>query len=720
MKPKHECKPSTDGRSRTGPGSSGRQCPVVALGASAGGLEVFAQFFDKIPSDTGFSFVLAQHLERGHETLMPELLSKHTRMRVVRAEDGIKVQPNHVYVIAPNSCLRMEDCALRVEPLPAGRDSRVIDGLLRSVAQDQRQNAVGIILSGTGTDGTLGLKAIKEHGGLTIVQRPETAKFDGMPRSAAESGFADFILPIEEIPARVVEYVGHVAALTQRQGVEALQRQIAGQLGPITAALRKRTGHDFSRYKQSTLLRRIQRRMQVMYLDSAEKYLECLKESPEEVDALFRDLLIGVTQFFRDPQTFELLAKRVIPRLFKSKGKDGQVRVWVPGCASGEEAYSLAILFAEQAQKLKQKPKVQIFATDLDLDALEFARKGKYPAEIGEQLSPERLKRFFKKTGHGYEVIDSVRELCLFSPHNLIKDPPFSRLDLISCRNVLIYLEADLQKKLLPLFHYALNPSGYLLLGPSENVASRSELFRAVEQKHRLFQRKPMVLHAAANVPLIDPGRVTRLQSTASLAVSTPPKEPNIARSLERLIVEEYAPASVIINEQGEVVYFAGDTGKFLKPPSGSPTNKLVALARDNLRLELRTLLHRALTARKEAARNNLRIKTGSGGNLQIDLIVRPLTELGPETGLFMVLFRELMPSEKGGTPAAENFASHEHPVIKQLEGELRTTREDLQTTIEELETSNEELKSANEELLSMNEELQSANEELQTSKEEV
>jgi two-component system CheB/CheR fusion protein len=708
---------------RSSPGadacSANLHCPVVALGASAGGLEVFGQFFGKMPADTGLAFILVQHLDPTHDTLMPELLSKHTSMHVLRAENGLKIQPNHVYVIAPNGSLRMENCTLRVDPLPARGDIKVIDGFFRSIAQDQKQNVVGIVLSGTGTDGTLGLKAIKEHDGLTIAQKPETAKFDSMPRSAVSSGIVDLVLTVEEMPARVIDYIKHVRMVQQRKGLEAVQREIVEFLPKILPMLRKHTSHDFSRYKQSTLVRRIQRRMQVHYLDSAAKYAACLEQNSEEVDALFKDLLIGVTQFFRDAESFEVLAEKVIPELFRDRESDGHVRIWVPGCASGEEAYTFAILLAEHAETLKEKPKIQVFATDLDVEALEFARKAKYPFEIEEQVSSARLKRFFKKTGKSYELIDSVRELCIFSPHNLIKDPPFSRLDIISCRNVLIYLEVDLQRKLLPLFHYALNPSGYLFLGPSENVASRSELFRTIDPKHRIFHRKPMVLHRAANLPLIDPGHVTKLQAMASSAVSNVPKEPNMARSIERVIVEEYAPASVVINEQGEVVYFAGDTGKFLKPPAGTPNNKLIAMARESLRLELRTLVHRAISTRKEAVRENLRIKKGAE-TIQIDLIVRPLTELGPDVELYIVLFRELIPSANRGTAAAQDFASHEHPVIKQLESELRTTREDLQTTIEELETSNEELKSANEELLSMNEELQSANEELQTSKEEV
>jgi two-component system CheB/CheR fusion protein len=694
-------------------------CPLVALGASAGGLEVFGQFFERMPIDSGLSFVLVQHLDPSHDTLMPELLAKHTQMTVSKVEDGMPIEPNHVYVIAPNGSLRLEKCVLRVDPLERGGDAKAIDGFFRSAAFDQNESVIGVILSGTGADGTLGLKAIKERGGLTIAQDPATAKFDGMPRHAIESGFVDFVLPLEQMAEKVIQYGRHLQALQRRKGVEALQQEIVENLPKICPLLRKRTGHDFSRYKESTLARRIQRRMQVRHLDTALKYVECLSQNDEELDALFKDLLISVTQFFRDPDSFEAMTKRVLPDIFRDKGEESQVRIWVAGCATGEEAYSLAISCAEFAEKLKRKPKIQIFATDLDAEALEMARKGKYSVDIENQMSPQRLRRFFRKVGDGYELVDAVRETCVFSLHNLIKDPPFSRLDLITCRNVLIYLEADLQRKLLPLFHYALNPSGFLFLGPSENVAGRSELFKTADSKHRLFQRRPAVLHAAASVAMIDPGQVTRLQTITSASIATQGREPNVARSIERMIVEEYAPASVVINEQGEVVYFAGDTGKFLKPPSGSPSNKLVAMARENLRLELRTLVHRAISTRKEAVRENLRIKKGKE-TLQLDLIVRPATELGAEAGLYVVLFRELIPAKDGGTPATEDFASHEHPIIKQLEGELRTTRENLQTTIEELETSNEELKSANEELLSMNEELQSANEELQTSKEEV
>lgn len=694
-------------------------CPLVALGASAGGLEVFCQFLDRMPANSGLSFVLVQHLDPSHDTLMPELLAKHTSMPVSKAQDGESLQPNRVYVIAPNCCLRVKRCAFLVERLEPGGDAKVIDVFFRSAAADQNESVIGIVLSGTGGDGTLGLKAIKEHGGLTVAQHPETARYDGMPRSAIATGCVDFVLPVEEMARKVVEYGRHLQAMQHRKSAEALQQEVVENLPKICPILRKRTGHDFSRYKESTLARRIQRRMQLLHIESAAKYADCLARRADEVDALFKDLLISVTQFFRDPESFEALAKQVLPEILREKGADAPVRVWAPGCATGEEAYTLAILLAEQTEKRKRKPNIQIFATDLDTEALDFARRGRYAAEVAQQVSPARLKRFFRKVGDKYELADSIREMCVFSLHNLIKDPPFSRLDLISCRNVLIYLEADLQRRLLPLFHYALNPSGFLFLGPSENIASRSELFKTFDPKHRLFQRRPSLLQAAATLPVIDPGRVTRLQPPSAAAPTAVSKEQNVARLIERVIVDEYAPASAVVNEDGEVVYFAGDTGKFLKPPAGAPSNKLVSMARQNLRLELRTLIHRAVSTRKEAVRHNLRVRKGAE-TLQLDLIVRPLAELGSDAGLFIVLFRELIPSNSAAAPAVEDFGSHEHPVIKQLESELRATRENLQTTIEELETSNEELKSANEELVSMNEELQSANEELQTSKEEV
>lgn len=689
---------------------------LVVLGASGGGLEVFQQFFAAMPEKTGMAFVLVQHLDPTHETLIPELLRKTTSIPTVRGVNDQKIEADHIYVVGSSETAGCKKGRLQIGP--PGTNSKLIDDFFHAVARDQGEKVVGVVLTGAGSDGSFGLQRVKEEGGFTVAQIPEGAKFDGMPRSAIASGYVDVVLPVQEMPARIINYLKNFSGLRQQPRAEELQAEIAKGLPEIFPLLRKQTGHDFSRYKESTVVRRVQRRMQILYLNNVADYVALLKEKAEEVDSLFKDLLIGVTQFFRDSENFEVLEKLAIPAMFEGKTDKDTVRVWVAGCASGEEAYSIAILLCEHAANLEEKPKLQVFATDLDAEALDVARKGRYPKEILQHVSPARLEKYFKTKNGDYELADVIREICVFSPHNLIKDPPFSRLDLLSCRNVLIYLEADVQQKLLPLFHYALNPCGFLFLGPCENVASKGELFRAVDQRHKLFQRRPTTLHTVSPVTLLDGGQVTKLQ-TMPMPTVTLPREQTMARSIERLILEEYAPASVIINQQGDVLYFSGNTGKYLEPPVGLPSNKLVAMARKNLRLELKVALHRATTTGKEVVRENLEVDLG-GTIKQIDLVIRPLPELGAEPRLYMVLFRELVTTATGGRLPMEEMGSGEHPLIHQLENELRTTKEDLQTTIEELETSNEELKSANEELLSMNEELQSANEELQTSKEEV
>jgi two-component system CheB/CheR fusion protein len=498
---------------------------------------------------------------------------------------------------------------------------------------------------------------------------------------------------------------------------ENLRGAAVGALPEICALIKRRTGHDFSRYKQSTLGRRVVRRISILRVDSVQDYLARLQHDAKEVENLFNDLLIGVTQFFRDPEAFESLGANVIPQLYKRPASAGPIRVWVSGCASGEEAYSIAILMMEHAAKLGAPVNAMVFATDLDGEALDAARKGQYPEQALENVSAERVKRCFEKHDEVFEVRKEIREVCIFSPHSLVKDPPFSRLDLISCRNLLIYFENDLQKRLLPLFHFALNPGGHLFLGPSENIAIRSELFEAVDTRNRIFQRKSTVLKMPVYPPSFERPHPSPMQHTHP-AHSGPTKEHTTTRTIERVLLEEYAPASVVVNEAGDALFFTGHTGRFMEHQAGAPTTKLLDLTRGNLRLELRTALQHAISTRQEVARRNIAIKVGKF-DLQIDLMVRPLPELGRDAGLFIVVFQELPHIEaapKGATPAPES----ERAVISQLESELRTTREDLQTTIEELETSNEELKSANEELLSMNEELQSTNEELQTSKEEI
>jgi two-component system CheB/CheR fusion protein len=690
---------------------------VVALGASAGGLESFQKFFDKMPGDTGASFILIQHADPNHVTLMPKLLTKNTAMPIIKVEDGLRAESNKIYVLPPNSKLTLSDGAFAVTKQSDRESNRMpIDRLFRDLAQALDSRMMGIVLSGMDGDGTLGLKAIREAGGLTLAEAPETARHEGMPRSAITAGVVDFILPAEQMSEKIVEYVQHLNRLLQQRALERIQREAPRHLKNVFPILRRQTSHDFSRYKQSTLIRRIQRRIQMRFLDSVGSYIRVLRHEPKEVDALFKDLLIGVTQFFRDPSSFKVLEEKALNEILQGKPAESTVRAWVPGCASGEEAYSIAILIAEYCARTGKPLHAHVFATDLDTEALACARRARYPKSIEEYVSPQRLAAYFIADGAEYEVKDEIRKMCVFSPHNLIKDPPFSRLDLISCRNLLIYLELDLQKRVLALFHYALVSSGFLFLGPSENVASRSELFRAVDKRHRLYQRKPSVLHSSLYLPPMDGERGAK--HFLPLPQAAAPRGHNQVRTIERVILEEYAPASVIVDPLGEVIYFSGPTGAFLEPPAGAPSNKLVSMARKPLRAELRSAFHLATANREEVIRPHLSIKHGRE-TIHFNLVVRPLTELGKDSDCFIVLFQELTPMKGGAAPRLRPAEGH-GPMVQQLEHELRSTREDLQTTIEELESSNEDLKSANEELLSMNEELQSTNEEMQTSKEEV
>ena len=699
-----------------------RPCPVVGIGASAGGLEALQVFFERMPVDTGMVFVVVQHLDPQHETMMPELLARHTSMPVRLVAQDTPLARNEVFVLPPNATLTIDDCTLRLSRLERTRGRRTpIDGFFRSLAEDQGDDAVGIIFSGTGTDGSLGLKAIKDHGGLTLVQAPSSARYDSMPRAAIVSGVADHVLPVEEMPARLTEHMGRLATLRGGDGIEGLRDEVERHLGRISALLRGRTGHDFSRYKRSTLVRRIRRRLTESQAGSIEEYLEALQRDPREIDLLFRDLLIGVTDFFRDPEAFASLARKVVPKLFENKGADSQVRVWVPGCATGEEAYSLAILLREHALRLPEPPNVLIFATDIDAQALETARQAWYPERIADQISSERLARFFVRHGNLYQIAKEIREMCLFSSHNVITDPPFSRLDLVSCRNLLIYLESDLQKKLIPLFHYALRSGGHLFLGPSESVAGWPDLFRTVDKRHRIYQCKDVVLRPPVSFPLIDRFRI----SAPRVPAEGPPAalgEQGVARAFERVLLESYSPACVLVNERGDVLYFSPRTGKYLEPPGGAPTLRILDLARQGLRLDLRTALHKATTSRVLVTHEDVGFEV-DGALYRIDLTVRPMFELGEDAGLFMVVFqeRDRLGARTGPDPVEAREAPAEAAgVIHRLESELRITKDHLHATLEELESSNEELISSNEELLSINEELQSANEELQTSKEEL
>ena len=696
-----------------------RLCPVVGMGASAGGLDAFQKFFDHMASDSGMAFVLVQHLDPRHETMMPELLAKHTAMPVEQVRDETPVEPDRVYVIPANATLTIDGGILRVRT-PADTENRrtPIDALFRSLAEDQGGNAICILLSGSGTDGTLGLRAVKEHGGMTMAQSPESAVHDSIVRSAIGTGMVDYVLPPEKMSDKLAEYANYLRGL-QSKHPQAIIEEAGSYLARICELLRQRTGHDFSRYKKTTLIRRIQRRMQVQQSDSVAAYVELLRKNPGEVEQLFRDLLIGVTHFFRDADAFEALAKAVIPRIISRAASGDVLRVWTPGCATGEEAYSVGILLREALAESKTYAKVQIFAGDIDDDALEFARHGRYPEGIADQVSPARLERFFDKEGHNYQVAKEIREMCIFSRHNVIRDPPFSRMDLIVCRNLLIYLEGELQHYLATLFHYALRPDGYLFLGPSESIAGAPDLFRVVDKKQRIFQRNETL-----NPPLLVLPNEKHGGNAPAVMVPAPAiraaARPGLVQTLERILLESYSPAWVIVNRQGEAVYFSPRTGRFLEPPAGQPNVDVVSMARKSLRLDLRTALHKAMKTNEAVVHSDISI--ASNGEMQrINLVVRPVSELS-DSGLFMIVFQELGPASKKEQVVAAGLEPPERSeqLTQQLESELRTTKEHLQATIEEVETSNEELQSSNEELQSSNEELQSTNEELQTSKEEL
>jgi two-component system CheB/CheR fusion protein len=682
---------------------------IVALGASAGGLEALEKFFSHMPADAGMAFIIVQHLAPDHASALAELLGKHTPMAVEEGRDNTQVVANRVYTIPPNATLTVKNSTLQVAvPAEPHGHRKAIDSLFSSVARDRGENAVCIMLSGTGTDGTLGLTAIKEHGGMAMAQSLETAQYDAILRSAIATGLVDHILPVEEMPGKLLEYADHLRALD----TDGIRGQIGGRLGKLHEILLLNTGHDFSHYKESTVIRRMERRMNAAQIEGVGQYVEMLERKPEEVGLLLKDLLIGVTHFFRDPEAFQTLAREVIPKLFEGKSANGSVRASIVGCASGEEAYSIAMLLCEHAATLESTPSIQIFATDIDERGLEIARKGRYPQSIAEHVTPERLERFFTKGIGTYQVNRDLRELCIFSSHSFIKDPPFSRVDLISCRNVMIYLEAELQRKVLPLFHYALRPGGYLFLGPAESASSHPDLFGAVDQKQRIFLRKDTVTRPDIRLPLIDGDRPRQPAKTRA-------DDQNLPKQLERIILRRHGPACVIVKESGEAVYFSGRINRYLEQPTGGPDSNVINMARDGVRLPLRTSLHKAVTTRARTTQSLVSGQTNGEGST-VELSVEPLTEFR-DASLYLIVFEEL-PVANGRDQSAgpATFDAGAEELIRQLESELRAAQEYAQAAYEELETSNEELKSANEEYQSTNEELEASKEELQSFNEEL
>lgn len=687
---------------------------VVGIGASAGGLEALEQFFASAPKDGGIAYVVVQHLEPRHPSLLAELLGRCTQMPVGSISDGEALEPNRVFVIPPNAALTVRKGVLHISP-PVNEPRAPINIFFKSLAEDRGELAVGILLSGTGTDGAFGLRAIREHGGFTLAQPPETAKHPSMPQHAITAGFVDEVLAVEAMPARVLE---HAAGLANGAGGRPVREtEVRESLGKICEVMRRVTGHDFSGYKEGTLLRRIRRRIQLLRIDSAAEYVKRLMRDGEEPSLLLRDLLIGVTQFFREPAAFDALAEEVIPRLLEDNDAERPIRIWVPGCASGEEVYSIAILLQEQRLATGAMRPIQLFATDIDGEALAAARAGKYRADIADHLSPERLERFFTRADGGYQVVKGLRDLCIFSAHNLLRDPPFSSLDLISCRNLLIYLAPGLQSKVIPVLHYALRRGGFLFLGSSEELSSHRELFEAVDKKHRILQRKETLVRPMLEFPLEGP-RTAR--STATPLVAHPrgfnPKQ-TVMQAFERMLLEHFAPAAAVVDERGEMLCLSGKRSPVLQVPAGLATNNLLNYAEGTLRDALRTTLAQSAMTRAEVIGPEVVTEVAKAPR-RLRVTASPAPGALAQSGLYAVVIEDL--GSALISSAKTTAALSRDPMIEQLENELMTTRADLQASNEELESAIEELKSSNQELTSTNEELQSANEELRTSQEEL
>ena len=688
--------------------------PIVGIGASAGGLEAIDSFLSHVPERSGLAFIVIQHLDPTHKGILPELLQRATRIKVQQAGNRMRVKADNVYVIPPNKDLSILHGVLHLLDPVAPRGLRLpIDFFFRALAQDCSQNAIGVILSGMGSDGTLGLRAIKENAGLALVQMPASAKFDSMPRSAIDAGLADIVAPAQELPGKILDYLKRIPASLPSRLLLEVKTQSA--LEKIVLLLRERTGNDFSLYKRNTLYRRIERRMGLHQIDTIAAYVRYLRENPQELDLLFKELLIGVTNFFRDPTVWDCLLDKVLPDLLERYPAGKALRAWVPACSTGEEAYSLAIAFREALERIKPPGRfsLQIFATDLDQDAINQARQAVYPANIAADVPAQRLARFFAEDEKGYRVTKAIREMVVFAPQNIIMDPPFTKLDLLTCRNLLIYLGPELQKKLIPLFHYALSSHGVLVLGTSETVGSFPHLFEPIDAKLRIYRRND---HPLSMVEVDFPTKhfpAAPMVTDEGQAVSAPI---NVQALADQVLLQNFSPAAVLVTADGDILYISGRTGKYLEPAAGKANWNIHAMAREGLRFELASAVKKALRQTGPVKVNGLQVD-GNGESERVDLTVQAIDKPAGLRGRVMVLFADVAtaPAEPAVTGKRASNAAQ-----KKLSEALRQAQEDLQSTREEMQTSQEELKSTNEELQSTNEELQSTNEELTTSKEEM
>ncbi len=698
---------------------------TVAIGSSAGGLEALEVFFRAMPVDSGMAFILVTHLDPTHTSVLPEILQRSTTMPVCAIRDGAETRPNCVYVIPPNTELSILDGSLQLMPPEKKRGANLpIDRFFRSLARDQGAHAVAIILSGTGSDGSVGLRALKEHHGMVMVQDEESSKYDGMPRSAAATGLADFVLPPDKMPEALISYVGR-----QNQNATLLvdaEPQIAQvTFQKICVILRDRTDHDFSRYKKNTIIRRIERRMNIHQVEDISEYVRFLQESERETRILFKELLIGVTNFFRDPIAYATLKNEILPGLLEGKPDRYTFRVWVPGCSTGEEVYSLAITLHECLEPSSQLS-IQVFGTDIDEEAIEIARAGLYPVGIGSDVSAERLNRYFVRESDGtYRIKKLIREMVVFAPQSVIKDPPFTKLDLISCRNLLIYFGPELQNMLFPLFHYSLKPGGILFLGTFESIGQASDLFSARSKKWKIFQRAP-VSGATRNLPEYSASSVLSATSFHKAEGGSDTSHfandagSGLLQLVETILSESDAPPCVIIDSKFTLVYVHGHTGKYLEPAQGQASMDVLKMARPDFRVDFGAVIRKSHAEKKEVRREGLRVEA-EGGVTTFNLVAKPVFGKSAQQNMTMVTFQETVDERAlaAGNHTSRGAAPTTRKIVA-LEQELSHTRENLQITIEELETSNEELKSTNEEQQSTNEELQSTNEELETSKEEL
>lgn len=705
------------------------QYPVVAMGASAGGLEAIVQLLQTLPADTGMSFVIIQHLHPDYPSSLVEILSRITKMPVHQVSEGAHMKPNEIYIIPPNALMSISDGALHLTKRANTRGPQMpIDYFLRHLAEEYKSQAIGIILSGTGTDGTLGLKALKDEGGISIAQ-DESAKFDGMPRSAIAAGHVDFVLSPSAISEELVRFSRHpyvYPARTPGSAEEGPPAQDA-DFATLFALLRKTSGADFTHYKQSTIRRRIQRRMVLNKINDLDQYEEFAQKNPAEAQALYQDILINVTSFFRDNSTFEALKTTVFPALLNERPPNKPLRIWVPGCSTGEEVYSIAICLLECLGDLSNRLPIKIFATDISLAAVDRARNGRYLDNVLSEVSNERLRRFFEPQDDGYQVCKTLREMCIFARHDITQDPPFSNLDLISCRNLLIYLESILQRRVLPMIHYALNDGAFLMLGKSETIGSYGDLFQIADTKNKIYVRKP-----GSRRIIFDFTRNDRIGFnpviTVTADVSHAPSNLEVQREADRTVLSRYAPAGVVINDNMEVVQFRGKTGQYLEPAIGQPSMNILKMAREGLLLDLRALLDSARKENCSIRKEGIVVKTNDHYQ-ETTVEIIPLTVPPTRERFFLVLFTNTIPAKHADQTSHEpktqqlrsaDQTSESEMQVLQLQRELAAVRDYLQSIIEQQEAGNEELKAANEEVVSSNEELQSTNEELQTAKEEV